>query len=340
MTPRLAFIDWMKAAGMFLIVFGHVVGGNVNFLTPPIYQKQLGVAFFMFVSGYTLARETRPTRNVVVQRLFEVLLVGWIAALLVTATSLAVGGRGQFSNYLPLLFGVNVALDNFPANPSTWYIGTYTHFIALWALLRRHVRPTPAWLVGAAAIEIGVRAALWQTAGGFVAYMALTNWLTAALLGLHVGGRAADDPPPAWWTVLALASIALPIALGGVATYDDGFPFRLWNGGAGHLVSSVGVTAFYGGAAWLAYRAGLALPVSGVVEALSRQTVVIFVAHMPLYYAVYPYVAAWSPVPRATLLVVLCYPGLAIAGWLVYRVLPLRTLRDRCLTLVAGPARR
>ena len=56
--PYLPFIDWMKGLGLLLIVSGHV-SATADHLLPPIYPKQLGVAFFLFVSGYSLARETQ-----------------------------------------------------------------------------------------------------------------------------------------------------------------------------------------------------------------------------------------------------------------------------------------
>ena len=39
------FVDWMKAVGMSLIVYGHVAHATTVPLTPPIYLKQFGVAF-------------------------------------------------------------------------------------------------------------------------------------------------------------------------------------------------------------------------------------------------------------------------------------------------------
>ena len=40
---------------MTVIVYGHV--SRAVAVTAPIYPKQLGVAFFLFASGFTLARE-------------------------------------------------------------------------------------------------------------------------------------------------------------------------------------------------------------------------------------------------------------------------------------------
>ena len=94
------------------------------------------------------------------------------------------------SNFLPLLGGVNVMLDHFPANPTTWYLGTYLHLLLLWAVWLRRIR-IRAWMVAAAvAIEIPVRAALIAIAGPFVAYMLLTNWIGVFLFGIARADRA------------------------------------------------------------------------------------------------------------------------------------------------------
>src|SRR6478672_3451877 len=75
-APRLSFIDWMKTAGIVVIVVGHVAARTSDWMTPPIYPKQLGVAFFVFVTGYTLAREQRPVWRVLFNRLFDVYVFG------------------------------------------------------------------------------------------------------------------------------------------------------------------------------------------------------------------------------------------------------------------------
>lgn len=338
MSPaRLPFIDWMKAIGMGLIVFGHVVGGPLNLMTPPIYQKQLGVAFFLFVTGFTLARETRPVPRVVVNRLFEILVIGLAFALIVSAASFATGGRGQLSNYTPFVLGANVLVNNFPANPTTWYIGTYTHVILLWALVVRRLTVTPGLLVGAVLVEIVVRTLLWSTAGTFVAYMALPNWLTVWLLGLYAGRTAGTTEPPAWATWAAAAAVAAPLVCGAIWPFDDGFPFRALPaaGAWSRAVPSIGVSCFYIGATWLAYRWTSRLARSGVVEFLAAQTVVVFVVHMPVYLWLYPHVAAWSFWPRALLMMAVNWIGLSFVGAALYHLLPPAVLRDRVARLIA-----
>ena len=91
------------------------------------------------------------------------------------------------SNYLPFLVGANVLLNDFPANPTTWYIGTYLHLLILWAVVLRGLPVTGRMLLLAAIGEILVRAILIGFAGLFPAYMLFSNWLTVLLLGLWAG---------------------------------------------------------------------------------------------------------------------------------------------------------
>lgn len=117
---RLAFIDWFKAIGISLVVYGHLVGWTINRFFPPIFPKQLGVALFVFVAGYSLASETRSVGVVLARRLFEIVFLGLLFAVLISAIG-AVRGTGlDLSNYMPFVFGANVLRDSFPANPTTW----------------------------------------------------------------------------------------------------------------------------------------------------------------------------------------------------------------------------
>lgn len=338
MTARHPFIDWMKAAGMLLIVYGHVVGGVSNVITPPIYQKQLGVAFFLFIAGFSLARDVRPPRQLVVTRLFEILLIGTLFALVSTVASFAAGGRGQLSNYLPILGGVNVVRNGFPANPTTWYIGTYLHVIVLWAVAVRHLAVTPRVIVTSLVAEIAIRAVLWPWAGGFVAYMLLTNWMTPFLLGVYAARRPLDAAYPAWASVVAAVAVSLPLISGLVWSYDTDFPFRgLPAAGAlAPLVTSLGVTMLYTGATWLAFRVTATLPRSSVVEFLSAQTIVVFVAHMPVYYALNAMIGHWPRALRAVPLLLACYPALALAGAGLYRWLRPAELKAWTVRRLAG----
>jgi fucose 4-O-acetylase-like acetyltransferase len=128
------FIDWLKATGMILIVIGHTVGSPdalFNSVSAPIYSKQLGVAFFVFVAGWGLGNHHRPRFEEAFKRLFPILFYGGVCALLMSAiTWIDIHDLAE-SNYLPLALGVNVFLNYFPANPTTWYIGMYLHLVLL-----------------------------------------------------------------------------------------------------------------------------------------------------------------------------------------------------------------
>ena len=81
------------------------------------------------------------------------------------------------------------SFDNFPANPTTWYLGTYIHALLLWACwLSRH-RLGAGAIVVALAVEITARMALLTWVGPFVAYMALTNWLGVFAVGSAAHGH-------------------------------------------------------------------------------------------------------------------------------------------------------
>ena len=178
-ATREPFIDWMKAIGMLVIVLGHTGGyALVPSHITPFNPKQLGVVFFFLVMGYTLAREQRPRTPSVYNRFFEVFLFGFAFAILLSligvmryvanapGTELPFSGRGlQLSNFLPFVFGLNVFFNNFPANPSTWYIGTYLHVLLLWAFLLRPLRVRWPLLVVSFGFEIVIRAVLMNRLG-------------------------------------------------------------------------------------------------------------------------------------------------------------------------------
>ena len=226
--PRIHFIDWMKTLGMFLIVFGHVAGDSIAHLTPPIYAKQLGVAFFIFTIGWGLARESRNRFQVVYNRLFPVFLLGLGFAMVMSAVVFVTQGGLNKSNYLPFFLGINVLLDNFPANPTTWYIGTYIHVLLLWALVLHKVR-VRLWMVGVAAVgEIIFRATMLDTGALFRTYMMLPNWVTVFLLGMYMRDRAQEakhSTLPVYVLGLMILLIAWTFGMHQVAL-DEAFPFR------------------------------------------------------------------------------------------------------------------
>jgi peptidoglycan/LPS O-acetylase OafA/YrhL len=341
MVERLPFIDWMKSLGMALIVFGHMGGRWVVPRTPPFYPKQLGVAFFLFVTGFSLACERRPWQQVLPRRLFEVYLYGICFALLMSAVDWVRISNLDESNYLPFVFGINVGLDYFPANPTTWYIGTYIHVLLLWALVLRFLRPRPWMLIPVALVEILARGFLMHKVGLFTAYMLVTNWATVFLLGLIQGHRGPGAPPRAAGLILSIVLVGLlgtawpRIALPLLDPVHS-FPFAKFTTGSLLIdlgMTSGAVTLLYAAYTWSVYRIARWLPDWAVVRFFARNTLFVFIAHMPIYYALQPLLVRWigQNLTCVVILLILCYLGLALVSEAINRVLRLDVLRDRAL---------
>lgn len=319
----LPFIDWMKTVGLALIVFGHVAHRAYVWWTPPFYAKQLGVAFFVFVTGYTLASERKPGLQVVINRWFEVFVYGFGFAVLMNAMGVVLFNDASPSDFLPLLGGLNILFNNFPTNPTTWYIGTYLHLLLLWAVVVRRLRVGAAVLVISLAVEIGVRALLVPSFGAFVAYQFLLNWLTPLLLGLWFGrathdvdGRAGHRLPR---TLAALAGlvfiVAWPFAVGAIG-WRPTFPLMTAASlamPAASLVLSACVSAGYAGFTLSAFALLRLLPDHAVNRFFARNTLIVFIAHMPAFYLLEyllrPVVPAFGP--RATIEFLVCFVGIA-----------------------------
>ena len=328
---RLPFADWLKACGLALIVWGHVAAATTPRWTPPVYPKQLGVAFFVFVTGFTLARETRPAWRVVYNRYFEVFVIGLLFALFMSAVGLVLWSDVNESNYLPLLGGTNIVLNDFPANPTTWYVGTYLHLLVIWALLLRRVRLGISILVIAGLAEVLVRAVLVAAAGPFPAYMAFSNWMTVFLLGMIVGQRHRNrlgNLP----VVAGVLSCAAYTAMSNQLTWGRTFPLMSLAEpmpGVG-LMTAFLVTCVYLGFTGAAYALLSRLPASKIASFLARNTVFVFVVHMPVYYlleyALRPVVPGYGP--RVLIEFVICLFVLAFVSEALHRRFHVARIRD------------
>jgi peptidoglycan/LPS O-acetylase OafA/YrhL len=337
-VPRCDAIDWMKAIGITLIVYGHLAHASTVSWTPPIYVKQIGVALFLFAAGFTLARESRPTLAVLVKRLLPVYLFGLAMAAAITMIGLARHTGLAPSNYLPFLGGINVVFDHFPANPTTWYLGTYLHAVALWAVWLRRIRVGIGLLLLAVAIEIPVRALLISSAGSYVAYMLLTNWLAVFLAGLAWGARPATAPRHSAAPYL----VALVGGLTGWALimrwlgFTPTFPFMTIDGWplmSGALVVSASASAVYLFATLLTFEAGQRLAAPRAVRFLARNSLIIVLVHMPVFIALNPALTGlgfsyWS---KVAIEMALCLPGLAVLSEVVVRIVQPGAIADRLL---------
>jgi hypothetical protein len=127
---------------------------------------------------------------------------------------------------------------------------------------------------------------------------------------------------------VGLAWLALASAYG---RFDEDFPFRapaLTPGWYAVALMSVGVSVIYLGMTWLAFRVTSRLPLVDSVRFVATNTVFIFVVHMPLYYLLQPLIAHWPRLLRGSLLLLICFVGLALAGEVFRRLIRSPALRD------------
>jgi hypothetical protein len=339
------FVDWMKTVGMLFILYGHLAAwGPLNAL-PPINLKQLGVAAFIFVMGYMLTRETKPGCRVLIDRLLEIYVLGFVLALVVSVISFAYAGNLQESNYLPFVFGLNVVWDYFPANPTTWFIGTYLHILLFWALLVRRVQVTVPLLLGTLLLEIVIRAVLVHAGLRFIPYMILPNWMTVFLLGRWYGqgGRPGYEPGPAAAALAFGASLALVAWMGVELPYVNKLPFdqlQQWSPAAAAGFVSVWVSAIYLVCTWLLYLVVRPLAAPHWVQFIARNTLMIFLGHMPVLYAFVALTrdSGLPPNARAILVSLACVVGLGYASEAFHKVVDVRALRARLHGMLCAKA--
>lgn len=339
----LGFVDWMKAIGLFLIVYGHVAIGPVNFFFPPIYPKQFGVACFIFVLGYVLANERRSAWAVVFSRLFPLFVYGLAGAVLISLVRLVTVGDLNESNYLPLLGGANVLFDDFPANPTTWYIGTYIHVLVLWALVGRRVTVGPGFIAGAVVVEVALRAWLSAHAGLYIAYQLWTNWTLVFLIGRWCGqrGELPGRGSEGRWLAALVAGLAAWHVVMPAFVRQSTFPFmRLWSGDPATMVAwlptAAGVSVLYAGVAYLVFRATAHVDPPKAITFVSRNTIVVFILHMPVFFLMTDLLAPYN-LPyavRAPLSLLVTFVGLLFVSEAVNRVVRPDDLRRRAFVVV------
>lgn len=336
------FIDWMKAVGMFLIVFGHVVGPPFNQFTQPIYPKQLGVAFFVFITAWSLANDSRNRFRVLFNRLFPVYLFGICFALLLSTLFIFTKNDTNPSNYLPFFLGVNVFFNNFPANPTTWYIGTYLHVLLFWCFLLHGKTITRTHLALALVSEIAVRSLIMASGKAFIAYMLLPNWLTVFLLGIFFAQQKDIKETskcyylvPAWLGVFALwAYITNSIG------FDSSFPFRKFNDDftSSIVAQSTLISLLYCVHTTLFFEIARRLPPLRPVSFFAKNTLIIFIVHMPVIYELSSsiYSLFESTFVKKSVLILMLYVGLAVVSEFLNRSLNITGLREKAWKALEG----
>jgi hypothetical protein len=291
---RISFIEWMKAFGMFVIIYGHTSGHALFNPTLPVNFKQIGVVFFIVATGYLLANETRKWPTVFFNRLFELFFFGIMFSVLMTFVSLYQIGDLSESNYLPFALGANVLFNSFPANPSLWYIGTYIHLLIVWAVFLRHLRVKLWMFLLVVPAEVIIRSLLMANAGDFIAYQALTNWASVLLFGMYLGQQSAGDRLDASQTSLVawVAALALVVATWMWITKTVGVtesnPFgRLVIGGKLFelATTALSISLIYLSWAVLGFQIFRRLRAGAIVQFFGRNSMLCFIVHMPLVFS-------------------------------------------------------
>ena len=332
----------MKALGMLFIVYGHTSGHAMFNPTLPVNFKQIGVVFFVIATGYLLANEHRSWQRVFYNRLFDLFLFGISFTVLLSIVLLFLIGDPNESNYLPFMLGVNVFFNSFPANPSLWYIGTYIHLLIVWALLLRHIQIKPWMFLVVLPAEIMVRALLMQEAGDMIAYQAITNWMSVLLLGMYLGQQSEGDRLNASKMSLIghVAVLIIAVATWNLITRTLGVsssnPFgRLqWGDNTVALISSAtSISLVYFGWGILGFNILRRLPAGRIIQFFGKNSMLIFIIHMPLIYASFGWLYKLPGVDSPGLLrlavnLLVFYVGVGLLSELIRRLIKPVAIRN------------
>lgn len=332
------FIDYMKAAGMLLIIFGHIIGDPSNLynqITQPVHTKQIGVAFFVFVTGWGLANNTRQPLKAFYNRIFPFYFYGIIFAIFISIMFFFLKGDTNPSNYLPFFFGVNVFFNNFPANPTTWYIGTYLHMLFFWYFFIQGKDIGKRHLVLAFIFENIVRCIFMAWEKDFIAYMLLPNWLTIFLLGMYLHKKHQEATTPKVFVLILawLSVITIWTYLSKIIGFDGDFPFRNMTSDFSLALplESLLISATYIINTLFFFEIARRLPGFSIVSFLARATLITVIIHMPIIFETHKYFYSLfesEMTARLTFIFVL-YFGIAIFSEILYKLIDIKAISEK-----------
>jgi hypothetical protein len=328
MYKQVPLIDWFKAIGIFLIVLGHTNGYLINNLTAPVGFKQIGVIFFIFIMGWQISQDKRETKIILFNRLFKILFWSAGFVLFMSILGLVFENKVYRSNYMPFFVGVNVLFDFFPANPPIWFIGTYIHILILWAIFLKKIKVSRKLILVSMVFEILIRGVLMRY-GAYRSYMLFFNWQTVFFLGMYCGQNNDKNPAPGLWVSFLMYGSFIFMWGVGVSFMNktSNFPFRIFEVADTHLnymVTSFLVTLVYSGHAIFFYLLCRHLPANKISVFFARHSLIIFLAHIPLWNVIAPHIKsliAFYPLRLAAELAIL-FVGIGLVSSLLLHIIP------------------
>lgn len=332
------FIDWMKASGMLFILIGHIIGSPYhifNMISQPIYTKQLGVCFFIFVMGWSLANENKTSFKVVFTRIFPVYFYAIAITILLSSISFFTINDINESNYMPFFLGINVFFNFFPANPTTWYIGTYLHILLFWFFFLQGKDIGKKHVMFAFIFEILIRSVIIYSGKDFVAYMLLPNWLTVFLLGsyLHKKKDCSWQPKTIFFIIIWLVAVGLWSSPLNQLSWDQSFPFRalISNETWALPFRSLVISIVYLVNTFVFFEIFRRLPKLRIVAFFARNSLITFIIHMPIIYAFAEDIYSlsdsfWSQ--RLTLLLIL-FVGIALISEFIQKQIDIKYYQNK-----------
>lgn len=337
-TKHQNFIDLMKAVGMFLIIYGHIVGDpfNIyNMLTQPTHTKQIGVAFFIFLTGWGLANDSRPPLRVVFNRIFPFYFYGIVFAIFLSVLFIFVKNDTNPTNYMPFFLGINVFFDYFPANPTTWYIGTYLHILLFWFYFMQGKTVEKRHLIFAFIFENIVRCIFLAWEKDYIAYMLLPNWLTVFMLGMYLHRKQQLATSPVVLLLIAawVGVFVVTIGFANMIGFDDAFPFRNTLSDVPFTVTfeSILISATYIIHTLLFFEIARRLPGHSVITFFASATLITVIIHMPIILETshYFYTLFESDDNARIVWIFVIYIGTGIISYVIQKFIDIKSLGNK-----------
>jgi hypothetical protein len=337
------FIDLMKAVGMFLIIYGHIIGdpSNLyNLLAQPVHTKQIGVAFFVFLTGWGLANNVRPPKRTVFNRIFPFYFYGILFSLFLSVLFYFIKDDTNPTNYMPYVLGANVLFNYFPANPTTWYIGTYLHMLLFWYFFLQGKTISIRHLALAFVVENVVRCIFMAWQQYYIAYMILPNWLTVFLLGMYLHEKRQEPTTPfVFILIFAWAGVFIfSTSVANVIGFDGAFPFRNMTSDFSLSVpfESLLISATYIVHTLLFFEIARRLPGHNVISFFARATLITVIIHMPIILETHRYFYkffASDDVARIVFIFVI-YIGTAVISEIIHKSLDIKSMGNKAWDII------